>query len=100
MDSEISFPGICIGSYEKIGYITKGQSIGNLTKNIHDDNNTYICLDNCDVVHINKKAARMRTLYNLITEKKRRVLSNLKNNFLIFNLVNEKFFKDEIIPCF
>ena len=93
-------PLFYIGSYEKIGYITKGQSIGNLTKNIHDDNNTYICLDNCDVVHINKKAARMRTLYNLIIEKKRRVLSNLKNNFLIFNLVNEKFFKDEIIPFF
>ena len=93
-------PKFYIGRYEKIGYITKGQSIGNLTKNIHDDNNAYICLDNCDIVHINKKAARMRTLYNLIMEKKRRVLSNLKNNFLIFNLVNEKFFNEEIIPFF
>jgi len=93
-------PKFYIGRYEKTGYITKGQSIGNLTKDIHDDNNTYICLDNCDIVHINKKAARMRTLSNLIIEKKRRVLSNLKNNFLIFNLVNEKFFNDEIIPFF
>ena len=93
-------PKFFTGRYEKSGYITKGQSIGNLTKDIHDDINTYICIDNCDIVHINKKAARMRTLYNLIIEKKRRVLSNLKNNFLIFNLVNEKFFNDEIIPFF
>ena len=93
-------PKFYIGRYEKAGYITKGQSIGNLTRDIHDDNSTYICLDNCDIVHINKKAARMRTLYNLIIEKKKRVLSNLKNNFLIFNLVNEKFFNDEIIPFF
>jgi CRP-like cAMP-binding protein len=93
-------PKFYIGRYEKAGYITKGQSIGNLTKDIHDDNNTYICLDNCDIVHINKKAARMRTLHNLIIEKKRRILSNLKNNFLIFNLVNEKYFNNEIIPFF
>jgi len=93
-------PKFYIGRYEKAGYIMKGQVIGNLINEKYNDDSEYICIDNCDIAQLNKNNSKLENLYNLIIEKKRKSLSKLKNNLLIFNLLNEKFFYNEVIPHF
>jgi CRP-like cAMP-binding protein len=76
----------------------KGQVIGNLIKEKYNDDSTYICIDNCDITQLNKNNSKLEKLYSLIIEKKRKSLAKLKNNLLIFNLLNENFFYNEVIP--
>ena len=93
-------PKFYIARYEKTGYIMKGQVIGNLIKGKYNDESTYICIENCDIVQLNKNNSKLEKLYSLLIEKKRKSLAKLKNNLLIFNLLNENFFYNEIIPHF
>ena len=93
-------PKFYIARYEKAGYIMKGQVIGNLIKEKYNDDSTYICIDNCDITQINKNNSKLDKLYSLIIEKKRKSLAKLKNNLLFFNLLNENFFYNEVIPYF
>ena len=93
-------PKFYIARYEKAGYIMKGQVIGNLIKRKYDDDSEYICIENCDIAQLNKNSSKLEKLYTLIIEKKRKSLSKLKNNLLIFNLLNENFFYNEVIPHF
>ena len=93
-------PKFYIARYEKAGYIMKGQLIGNLIKEKYNDDSEYICIENCDIVQLNKNSSKLEKLFNLIIKKKRKSLSKLKNNLLIFNLLNENFFYNEVIPHF
>ena len=95
-------PKFYIGKYEKAGYITKGQSIGNLTPDICSDNSTYICMTNCDIVYLNKRNSKtkLKNLYNLIIQKKKRILSDIKKDSYIFSQINEQIFQEEIIRHF
>ena len=96
----LATPKFYIGSYQKAGYITKGMAIGNLTQELTIDNSTYITYDNCDIVYLNKKTSKMQNLYELIKEKRKRVLSEYKNSFYIFREMTENSFTNEIIPHF
>ena len=93
-------PKFYIGKYVRSGYILKGQAIGNLTKELINDNSTYICLDNCDIGFINKKKSNLKNLCKLIVEKKIRILSEFKKDFFIFNKITDNVFYNEIIPHF
>ena len=93
-------PRFYIGKYVKSGYITKGQLIGNLTRELTSDNSTYICIDNCDIVLINKKVSNIKNLCKLIEEKKIRIFSEFKKDFFILNQIPENVFFKEIVPYF
>ena len=93
-------PRLYIGKYVKSGYILKGQLIGNLTKEFCCDNSTYICIDNCDIGIINKKESNLNTLFKLIVNKKRKILSDFKKDFFIFNQLDDDIFINQIIPHF
>ena len=98
-DGTKASPELYIGKYVKVGYIKRGEVIGNLTKQFASDNTTYICEDNCDVAYLNKNLSKMDNLYDLIIEKKRKILSEIKNKFLIFNNISDEIF-NELIPFF
>ena len=93
-------PKLYIGKYVKSGYIIKGQTIGNLTKDLITDSSTYICTDNCDIAFINKKNSNLKNLYKLILEKKIRILSEFKKDFFLFNKITDRVFYNEVIPYF
>ena len=93
-------PRLYIGKYVKSGYILKGQSIGNLTKELLSDNNTYISIDNCDIGFINKKQSNLKILCKLIVDKKIRILTEFKKDFFIFNKITDNIFNNEIVPHF
>ena len=96
----LATPKFYIGSYEKVGYITKGMSIGHLIPQLYIDNSTYITTDSCDIVYINKKNSNLKKLYELIREKKKRILFEIKNSFFILRKITENFFLNDIIPFF
>jgi len=96
----LATPKFYIGSYQKAGYITKGMAIGNLTQELIIDNSTYITYDNCDIIYLNKKNSKMQTIYELMKEKRKRVLSEYKNSFYIFREMTESSYINEIIPHF
>jgi hypothetical protein len=94
-------PRFYIGRYEKAGYITKGMAIGTLNKQLSSDNSTYICINNCDIVYLNKDESKSKSkLYNLILDKKRKILSKIKNNYYIFSRISSSFFYEELLPHF
>jgi len=95
-------PKFYIGRYEKAGYITKGMAIGTLTEKLSSDNSTYICTNNCDIVYLNKEESKSKLtkLYNLMLDKKRKILSKIKNHFFIFSRISNSVFYDELLPHF
>ena len=93
-------PKFYLGKYVKCGYVSKGQVIGHLSQELASNNSTYICIDNCDIGVIDKKASKLNTLYKLIVDKKIRILSEIKKDFFIFNQITEKVFYNEIVPFF
>jgi hypothetical protein len=93
-------PKLYLGRYVIAGYITKGQAIGNLTKELFNDNSTYICIDNCDIAYINKKKSALERLCKLVIEKKIKILSEFKRDFFILSKISDKFYYNEIVPHF
>ena len=96
----LATPKLYIGSYEKVGYITKGMAIGNLTNETFIDDSTYITVDNSDVLYLNKKNSNLNKIYEMIKEKKKRILSGIKNSFFIFRNITDYSYINEIIPYF
>ena len=96
----LATPKLYIGSYEKVGYITKGMAIGNLTNETFIDDSTYITVDNSDVLYLNKKNSNLNKIYEMIKEKKKRILSGIKNSFFIFRNITDYCYINEIIPYF
>ena len=97
----LATPKFYIGSYQKVGYITKGMAIGNLTKETFIDDSTYITMEEgCDIVFLNKKKSNLKKLYEMIIEKKLRALSNLKNSFYIFRHMTDSSYLTKLIPFF
>jgi CRP-like cAMP-binding protein len=93
-------PKFYLGRYVIAGYVRKGQHIGNLTKEIYNDSSTYICIDNCDIAFLNKKKSVLKNLCKLVIEKKRRILSDFKNDFYLLNKISDNLFYNEIVPYF
>ena len=93
-------PRLYLGRYVIVGYVKKGQAIGNLTKEHFIDNSTYVCIDNCDIAFINKKKSALNKLCKLVIEKKKKILSEFKNDFYILKPITDHVFYNEIIPHF
>jgi hypothetical protein len=95
-------PRFYIGRYEKAGYITKGMAIGSLNEQFSNDNSTYICTNNCDVVYLNKEESKpkLTKLYNLILDKKKKILSKIKNQYYIFSRISNSDFYEQLLPHF
>ena len=96
----LATPKFYIGSYQKVGYITKGMAIGNLTNETFIDDSTYITEEGCDIVFLNKKNSNLKKLYEMIIEKKQRALSGLKNSFYIFRHITDSSYINKIIQFF
>jgi len=96
----LATPNFYIGHYQKVGYITKGMLLGNFTRDYSIDNSTYITIDNCDVLYLNKKTSKIKKLYELMVEKKTRILSEIRNSFFLFKNISENAFFNEVIPYF
>ena len=96
----LATPKFFIGSYLKVGYVTKGMVIGSLTDETFIDNSTYFTVDNCDIVYINKKNTNLKKLCEMIIEKKKRILSGFKNSFFIFKNITDSSYLNDIIPFF
>ena len=95
-------PRFYIGRYEKAGYITKGMAIGSLNEQFSNDNSTYICTNNCDIVYLDKEESKSKLtkLYNLIFDKKKKILSKIKNHYYIFSRISNNAFYEELLPHF
>jgi CRP-like cAMP-binding protein len=93
-------PRLYLGKYVIVGYIKRGQGIGNLTEQHSIDNSTYVCIDNCDIAFVNKKKSHLKKLCKLVIEKKKKIFSELKNEFYIFRQITDNTFYNEIVPHF
>ena len=100
LNNILATPKFYVGSYEKVGYITKGMILGNLTNELFIDDSTYITVDNCDILFLNKRNSNLKKLYEMIIEKKQRILSEIKNSFFIFRNITETGYLKEVIPYF
>ena len=73
-----------IGHFIKIGEFTKGDYIGDLSKNDNLEKISYFCEENCDVGYINKLKANNSTIFDSILKKIKNIFKNAKNKFFLF----------------
>ena len=73
-----------IGNYVKVSTLSKGNYIGDLSKNENNEANTYICDKNCDICYVNKIESIKSKLYELMLEKYIKIFREIKYKFYIF----------------
>lgn len=88
-----------IPHYEKIATLEKGCIIGDLTNNFNEENYSYITRNSCDIVYIEKDDTSIETkVYNIFNRKKREIFSEIKNNFSLFQKINDYIFFNQYAP--
>ena len=88
-----------IPHYEKIATLGKGCIIGDLTNNYNEENYAYITRNSCDIVYIEKDINSIETkVYNIFNRKKREIFSEIKNNFSLFQKINDDIFFNQYSP--
>ena len=88
-----------IPHYEKIATLEKGCIIGDLTNNFNEENYAYITLNSCDIVYIEKDDTSIETkVYDIFNRKKRELFSEIKNNFSLFQKINDYIFFNQYAP--
>lgn len=88
-----------IPHYEKIATLEKGCIIGDLTNNFNEENYSYITRNSCDIVYIEKDDTSIETkVYDIFNRKKREIFSEIKNNFSLFQKINDYIFFNQYAP--
>ena len=88
-----------IPHYEKIATLEKGCIIGDLTNNFNEENYSYITRNSCDIVYIEKDDTSIETkVYGIFNRKKREIFSEIKNNFSLFQKINDYIFFNQYAP--
>ena len=96
-DTQTRF-NLFIGNYIKVNTISKGNYIGDLSKNENNEGCTYICDTKCDICYVNKLDSDRSKLYNLILEKYKKIFKKIKNKFYIFKDTSEDICLNNIVP--
>ena len=88
-----------IPHYEKIATLEKGCIIGDLTNSFNEENYSYITRNSCDIVYIKKDDNSIETkVYDIFNRKKREIFSEIKNNFSLFQKINDYIFFNQYSP--
>ena len=82
-DTQTRF-NLFIGNYIKTNTLSKGNYIGDLSRNENNEGCTYICDKNCDICYVNKKESLKSQLYELMLEKYQKIFKEIKHKFYIF----------------
>ena len=82
-DTQTRF-NLFIGNYIKTNTLSKGNYIGDLSRNENNEGCTYICDKNCDICYVNKKESSKSQLYELMLEKYQKIFKEIKHKFYIF----------------
>jgi CRP-like cAMP-binding protein len=88
-----------IPHYEKIATLEKGCIIGDLTNNFNEENYAYVTRNSCDIIYIEKDDTSIETkIYDIFNRKKREIFSEIKNNFSLFQKINDYIFFNQYAP--
>ena len=87
-----------LGKYVKNGIIEKGKYIGSFLKTEIKDYSRYIAKEKCIVGLINKENYNTNKLHLAYKQKMIKVFSEIKNNFFIFNHIQDDIFYQNYIP--
>ena len=89
-----------IGYYIKNGILKKGDFIGDLSRNENNENCTYICKTDCDIVSLDKKYTQILKfkLYDYMESKIKNIFVKIKPKYYIFNDVSDDYCLNKILP--
>ena len=100
-DKAITKYYLYIGQYEKIKSLEKGDIIGDLSLNVNNEGNIYICKEDADIAFINKSDIESSLLNKYTQQKYRKVFFEGGKNYYIFKDTLNKydlFFENYIFP--
>ena len=87
-----------IGKYIKINTLSKGNYIGDLSRNENNEGCTYICDKNCDICYVNKIDSAKSKLYELMLQKYKRIFKEIKNKFYILKDTSDDICLNRFVP--
>ena len=89
-----------IGKYIKNGELKKGDFIGDLSRNEDNENNTYICKTDCDIISLDKKYTQILKfkLYDYIQSKLKNIFMKMKSKYYILKDISDEFCINNILP--
>jgi len=88
-----------IPHYERIATLEQGYTIGDLTNNFNEENYAYITRSSCDIIYIEKDDTSIETkVYDIFNRKKREIFCEIKNNFSLFQKLNDNIFFNQYSP--
>ena len=87
-----------IGHYVEVNTISKGNIIGDLSRNEYNEGCTYICDNNSDICYINKIDSVKSKLYDLILQKYIKIFKEIKNKFYILKDTSMDICLNNIVP--
>lgn len=87
-----------IGHYVKSNCLSKGDYIGDLSKNDNNEGCTYICKDNCDICYVNKIESKTSKLFDYILLKMKRVFKEIKYKFYILKDTSDNLCLNYLVP--
>ena len=96
-DTQTRF-NLFIGSYIKVNTLSKGNYIGDLSKNENNEGCTYICDTKCDICYVNKSDSVKSKLYELILEKYKKIFKKVKNKYYIFKDTSDRICLNNFVP--
>ena len=89
-----------VGKYIKDGILKKGDFIGDLSRNENYENSSYVCINDSDIVVLDKKYTQKLKfkLYDYIHSKIRNIFSQIKSKFYFLKDVSTQYCLDNITP--
>ena len=96
-DTETRFH-LFIGNYVKINTLSKGNYIGDLSRNENNEGCTYLCDKNCDICYVNKIDSAKSKLYDLMLQKYKRIFKEVKHKFYIFKDTSDDICLNNFVP--
>ena len=88
------------GCYSKNGELKKGDFIGDLSRNEVNENFTYICKTDCDIVVLDKNYTKILSfkMHDYIESKLKYIFMQLKRNNYIFKDISDDYCLNNILP--
>ena len=96
-DTETRFH-LFIGNYIKTNTLSKGDYIGDLSRNDNNEGCTYICDKNCDICYVNKNDSVKSKLYELMLQKYKRIFIDIKSKFYILKDTSDDICLNRFVP--
>jgi hypothetical protein len=87
-----------IGHYIKTNYLSNGDYIGDLSKNLNGEGYSYICTKNCDICYINKTETIKNELFDYVQLKILNTFKQSKYKYYILKDTPDKLCLDYLVP--